>query len=66
MVDVRGDVLRQPHCTTPAAVAKTYKGYRRENAVYKLIENLLEEQKENKQNFNKEMIISKNKNKEKR
>ena len=20
MVDVRGDVLRQPHCTTPAAV----------------------------------------------
>ena len=42
---------------------KPYKGYRGENAVYKLIENLLEEQKEIKkiikQNFNKVMIISK-------
>ena len=50
-------------CQYDDKYSKPYKGYRGENAVYKLIENLLEEQKEIKkiikQNFNKEMIISK-------
>ena len=39
--------------------SKRYIGCRGKNAVYKLTEKLLEEQKTNKQNFNKEMIISK-------
>ena len=50
-------------CQYDDKYSKPYKGYRGENAVYKLIENLLEEQKEIKkiikQNFNKKMIISK-------
>ena len=50
-------------CQYVIKYSKPYKGTRGENAVYKLIENLLEEQKEIqniiKQNFNKEMIISK-------
>ena len=49
-------------CQYDDEYSKQYKGYRGENAVYKLIENLLEEQKEIKkiiQNFNKKMIISK-------
>ena len=44
-------------CQYDGKYSKHYKGYRGENAVYKLIENLLEEQKEIKkiikQNFNK-------------
>ena len=48
-------------CQYDDKYSKPYKGYRGENAVYKMIENLLEEQKEIKKiNFNKEMIISKN------
>ena len=50
-------------CQYDDKYSNPYKGYRGENAVYKLIENLLQEQKEIKkiikQNFNKEMIISK-------
>ena len=50
-------------CQYDDKYSKPYKSYRGENAVYKLIENLLEEQKEIKkiikQNFNKEMIICK-------
>ena len=50
-------------CQYDDKYVKPYKGYRGENAAYKLIENLLEEQKEIKkiikQNFNKHMIISK-------
>ena len=45
-------------CQYDDKYSKPYKGYRRENAVYKLIENLLDKQKEIKEiNFNKEMII---------
>ena len=50
-------------CQYDDKYSKLYKSCRAENAVYKLIENLLEEQKEIKkiikQNFNKKMIISK-------
>ena len=49
-------------CQYDDKYSKPYKGYRSPDAVYKLIENLLEEQKEIKkiikQNFNKKMIIS--------
>ena len=51
-------------CQYDDKYSKPYKGYRGENTVYKLIENLLEEQKEFKKiNFNKKMIISKKKTK---
>ena len=47
-------------CQYDDKYSKPYKGYR-ENSVYKLIENLLEEQKEIRKNnfkkFSKEMII---------
>ena len=56
-------------CQYDDKYSKTYKGYRGPDAVYKLIENLLEEQKEIKkiikQNFNKKMIISKKEKKNK-
>ena len=52
-------------CQYDDKYSKPYKGYRGPDAIYKLIENLLEEQKEIKkiikQNFNKKMIISKKK-----
>ena len=54
-------------CQYDDKYSKPYKGYRGLDAVYKLIENLLEEQEEIKtiikQNFNKKMIISKKKKK---
>ena len=46
-------------CQYDDKYSKPYKGYRGEHAIYKLIATLLEEQKEIKQNFSKEMIISK-------
>ena len=50
-------------CQYDDKYSRLYKGYRGPDAVYKLIENLLKEQKEIKeiieQNFNKNMIISK-------
>ena len=50
-------------CQYDDKYSKPYKGYRGENAVYKLIENLSEQieikKKIIKQNFNKEIIISK-------
>ena len=50
-------------CQYDDEYSKPYKGYRGPDAVYKLIENLSEEQKEIKkiikQNFNKKMIILK-------
>ena len=50
-------------CQYDDKYSKTYKGCRGPDAVYKLIENLLKEQKEIKeiikQNFNKKIIISK-------
>ena len=49
-------------CQYDDTYSKPYKGYRGPDAVYKLMENLLKEQKEIKniikQNFNKKMIIS--------
>ena len=49
-------------CQYDDKYSKPYKGYRGPDAVYKLIENLLKEQKEIKniikRNFNKKMIIS--------
>ena len=47
-------------CQYDDKYSKPYKGYRGPDAVYKLIENLLKEQKEIKEiNFNKKVIISK-------
>ena len=60
MVDVRGDVLRPPHGTTPAAVKSNIKSEMRS---FKSNENIHKKEVGSRHNLSKtEMTLSRNKN----